>query len=130
MFKTKVKKKIFFTLICINLHKLSEFYKKSVHVVLVQLNLLLSNLSFNEAHLNNYLVFKSDYMAPNIEPTGILYEQDVVPERKCAKRTKVAKKYELLWFNIIYLSLAHIGGFYGLYLLFSVKWQTLIFSEL
>lgn len=70
-------------------------------------------------------------MAPNIEPTGVLKETDVIVPHHRNKEKETAKhKYELLWFNIIYLTLAHIGAAYGLYLLFSAKWQTLIFSEL
>lgn len=39
-------------------------------------------------------------------------------------------KTEIVWRNIILMSLVHAGGFYGLYLCFTAaKWQTIAFGK-
>lgn len=79
-------------------------------------------------------------MAPNnsdfVRTSGVLDEQDVEtvdgglmePEKVIAK----SRKFELVWRNIILMTLLHIQAVYGVYLLLfgNVMWKTIIFGKL
>lgn len=73
--------------------------------------------------------------ATHIRPTGILNEVDaetkdgalLQPEGQIAKQ----RKYNLVWRNIILMSVLHAMALYGAWRLFSgqTKWQTIVFGE-
>mgnify|MGYP007092096464 CR=1 FL=1 len=70
-----------------------------------------------------------------IRPTGVLNEADTEtvdgalakPEVKIAKK----RKYEIVWRNVILMSVLHVFALYGIWLMLSgqTKWQTMLFSK-
>lgn len=76
-----------------------------------------------------------EYCESDIRPTGILQETDVEtidgslvkPEERSAKK----RKFELVWRNIIGMSILHLMALYGAWLLVSgrTKWQTNLFGK-
>lgn len=70
-----------------------------------------------------------------VRTSGVLNENDAEtfdgglaqPEGQIAK----SRKYELVWRNIILMSLLHIQALYGAYLTFTGKsmWQTVVFGR-
>lgn len=72
----------------------------------------------------------------HILPTGILNENDaetidgalLKPEGRIAK----IRSFNLVWRNIILMSILHLMALYGGWLLFSgkTKWQTVLFGKL
>jgi hypothetical protein len=70
-----------------------------------------------------------------IRPTGILNERDaetvdgalIKPESRIAR----TRKFELVWRNVILMSVLHVFALCGAWRLFSgqTKWQTFLFGE-
>lgn len=76
-------------------------------------------------------------MPPQADPTpsGVLFETDTqTPDLGLDKDVSILKKarprkYEYVWFNIMWFLFLHVASAYGIYLVFtSAKWQTNVFG--
>ncbi|XP_015431773.1 PREDICTED: acyl-CoA Delta(11) desaturase-like [Dufourea novaeangliae] len=70
-------------------------------------------------------------MAPNVTSTqtGILYEDDMIENSIPIQPSKTKYEIRIVWRNVIYFLLFHLGALYGLYLVFtSAKLLTTIFA--
>lgn len=68
-------------------------------------------------------------------PSGVVFESDTQTsdlglDKDVTKLKHAAnRKHELVWFNIMWFLLLHVGSLYGIYLaLTSAKWQTNVFG--